>query len=160
LWVFTASLSYNTDDAFLTLNTALSQVSGLNGNEQNVANALSNYFNNGGSLPPNFLTVFGLTGGNLTTALSKLDGKAATDAGKGAFQLMTGFLDLMLDPWAGSRGGGGDGNSASGFAPEEQASFPPDIALAYASALKKPPPQPRPSISAGAPGARRSAAAV
>ena len=36
------------------------------------------------------------------------------------------------------RGSGADGG-ASGFASEQQAGFPPDIALAYASVLKAPP---------------------
>ncbi len=43
-------------------------------------------------------------------ALTQLDGEDATGAQKGAFQLMTQFLDLMLDPTAGGRqwaGGGG-----------------------------------------------------
>ena len=34
------------------------------------------------------------------------------------------------------------GSGAIGFAPEEQTSLPPDIALAYASILNKAPPKP------------------
>ena len=62
--------------------------------------SLNNFFNGGGTLTPNFLTIFGLTGGNLTTALSQLSGEAATDGQTGAFQMMTQFLTLMLDPSA------------------------------------------------------------
>ena len=133
---FFAVLSYNADDAFLNLDAGLSLVSGLNGNQQNVATALSNYFNNGGTLPPNFVTIFGLTGSQLGTALSQLDGEDGTGAEHGAFQLMTEFLGLMLDPWTGggaSSGGGG----TTGFAAENDGGLPPNVALAYARALKK-----------------------
>ena len=51
-------MSYNTDDAFLNLVAGLSGAGGLNGNQQAVANALTNYFNNGGTLPPNFQSIF------------------------------------------------------------------------------------------------------
>jgi uncharacterized protein with beta-barrel porin domain len=133
----TASLSYNTDDVFLDLALAL-PTTGLNVNQANVANAITGFFNGGGALPPGFAGIIGLTGGNLGGALTKLDGEAATDAQKGAFNLMTGFLNLMLDPFAGGRntlGGGG----ATAFAPEQPAALPPDVALAYASVLKAPP---------------------
>ncbi len=44
----------------------------------------------------------------------------------------------MLDQWVdGRRGGGGGG--AFGFAPDQDANFPPDVALAYAGMLKAPP---------------------
>jgi autotransporter-associated beta strand protein len=134
---FVASLDYtHTDDVFLDLQAELSGATGLNGNQQNVATALSNYFNNGGALPPNFLTIFGLTGPALGTALSKLDGESATGAEHGAFQLMTEFLDLMLDPWTGG-GAGSGGGGTTGFAAENDGGLPPDVALAYARALKK-----------------------
>jgi outer membrane autotransporter protein len=54
---------------------------------------------------------------------------------------MTEYLSLMLDPFVNGRGGAGSGAGASGFAPEQTASFPPDIALAYDSVLKAPPKQ-------------------
>jgi hypothetical protein len=49
---FTATLSYNANDVFLNFSTMMSQQTGLNQNQQNVANALANFFNNGGTLPP------------------------------------------------------------------------------------------------------------
>jgi uncharacterized protein with beta-barrel porin domain len=134
---FTASLSYNATDVFLTLTSLLSQQSGLNGNQQNVANGLNNAFNNGSTLPPNFFNIFDLSGPALGNTLSQLDGEAATGAEKSAFQLMTEFLDLMLDPWVGGSGNMGSGG-ATGFAPEQQTGLPPDVALAYAQALKSP----------------------
>jgi len=135
---FNATLSYSATDVFLNLAAALGggNGGGLNGNQQNVANAIDNFFNSGGTLPPNFLTIFGLTGGNLANALSQLSGEAAADGEKGAFDLMTQFVGLMLDPTLDGRGTSG---VASGFAPEQQASLPPEVALAYASVLKAPP---------------------
>ncbi|MGB7255313.1 MAG: autotransporter outer membrane beta-barrel domain-containing protein [Xanthobacteraceae bacterium] len=59
---------------------------------------------------------------------------------------MQDFLNLLLDPSADGQGGGA-GGQVSQFAPEQDSSLPPDIALAYAHALRqKPPPsaQPRP----------------
>ena len=54
---------------------------------------------------------------------------------------MTQFLGVMLDPFVDGRlgGFGTAGNSAIGFAPEQQGNLPPDIALAYASITKAPP---------------------
>jgi uncharacterized protein with beta-barrel porin domain len=138
---FTTNLSYTGTDVFLNLISGLSGATGLNQNQQNVANGLNNFFNNGGALPPNFLTIFGLTGPQLAQTLSQLDGENATDAEKGAFALMNQFLNLMLDPFVDGRTGFASGGSATGFAPEQQASFPPDIALAYAGILKAPPKQ-------------------
>jgi uncharacterized protein with beta-barrel porin domain len=132
---FIANLSYTPTDVFLNLTAALGQIGALSGNQQNIAIGLNNFFNGGGTLPPNFLTIFGLSGGNLTAALSQLSGEAAPDSQQGAFQLMNQFLGLMVDPFANGRGGGG----ATGFAPEQTSSLPPDIALAYASVLKAPP---------------------
>jgi uncharacterized protein with beta-barrel porin domain len=133
---FTASLSYTPTDVLLNL-VGIVGPTGRNVNQQSVANALNNFFNGGGALPPNFLTIFVLSGGNLTAALSQLSGEAGPDSQQGAFQLMNQFLGLMVDPFANGRGGPSGG--AAGFAPEQTSSLPPDIALAYASVLKAPP---------------------
>ena len=78
---FGASLSYiNDQDVILNLTAALGVGAGLNQNQQNVATAINGFFNNGGALPPNFVSVFGLTGGNLANTLSLLSGEAATGA--------------------------------------------------------------------------------
>jgi uncharacterized protein with beta-barrel porin domain len=135
---FSASLSYTTTDVLLNLTAALGAGGGLSGNQQNVAGTINNFFNNGGALPPGFLGVFGLTGGNLNNALALLSGETATGSQQGAFQLMTQFLGLMLDPFVDGRSGVGGGNGgAIGFAPERPA-MPDDVALAYASVLKAP----------------------
>ena len=58
-------------------------------------------------------------------------------------QLTNEFLELMLDPFVNGRGNaGGLGGGAIGFAPDEQADLPPEIALAYASIVTKAPPKP------------------
>jgi autotransporter-associated beta strand protein len=110
----------------------------------NVGRAIDNFFNNGGTLPPAFVPLFGLSGGNLTNALDQLSGEAATGAQKVGFQMESQFLNLMLDPFVDGRSGvGGAGQPAHGFAPEREA-MPPEIALAYASVFKAPAAAPAP----------------
>jgi uncharacterized protein with beta-barrel porin domain len=135
------SLSYDAHDVYLTVGSGFSLLgtSGANQNQQNVINGINNYILGGGTPPANFQTLGTLSGPALLNALTQLDGEDATGAQTSAFQMMTQFLDLMLDPTAG--GGGGTGGGATGFADEEQQNLPPDVALAYARALHKPPPQ-------------------
>jgi Autotransporter beta-domain len=127
---------------------------GSPGNVTSLAAALDNFANNG-TLPAAFQNLYDLPGPALAAALGELSGETAADAEKGAFHLMNQFLGLMLDPFVEGRscGGGRDpfldpsrqdrdcsDRQASGFVPEQQASFPPDIALAYAGVLKTTPP--------------------
>src|SRR5215469_14344450 len=161
---FTASLSYTATDVNLNLTAALGALTTLgvpnvpNGpggpggsggsgapacafsiNQCNVANAIDAFFNNGGTLPPAFANLFGLTGVNLGNALTLLSGEAATGAQQGAFQLTNQFLGVMLDPFVDGRNAfGAGGSGAIGFAPEREA-LPDDIALAYSKVLKAPP---------------------
>jgi T5SS/PEP-CTERM-associated repeat protein/autotransporter-associated beta strand protein len=149
---FTALLSYTATDAILNLTATLGQPSapgapsgpalgagGLSGNQLSVANSLNTFFNSGGALPPPFVSVFGLTGGNLANTLSQLSGEAATGAQKVGFQLTDQFLNLMLDPFVDGRSGvGGADHPALGFAPDRE-TLPDDIALAYSKVLKAPP---------------------
>jgi len=139
---FDASLAYTADNVLLNLTATLGSGAGLNTDQQNVANAINAAFNNGGALPANFGTVFGLTGSALTQALSQLDGEDATDASKGAFQFMSDFLNLMLDPSTGGSAIGAGGN-ALGFQPEQDATLPPEIVSAYNAMLAKAPPKPQ-----------------
>jgi outer membrane autotransporter protein len=159
---FTANLSYTDHDVILGLTATLGQPSGPGGpgapsgpggpgapsgpgaracafsiNQCNVANAINAFFNNGGALPPNFVTIFGLTGANLANALTLLSGEAATGAQQVGFQLTNQFLNVMLDPFVDGRSGMG-GGGAIGFAPERE-ELPDDIARAYAKMLKEPP---------------------
>jgi uncharacterized protein with beta-barrel porin domain len=138
---FAASLNYTNTEVLLDLTANLGAGGGLNVNQQNVATAINNFFNSGGSLPSNFMNVFGLTGSGLTSALTQLDGEIAVDSELAALQLMNEFLNLMIDPFVDGRLGG-YGAWAIGFAPDAQTILPPDIALAYAGILKSPPPAP------------------
>ncbi|MGA2290055.1 autotransporter outer membrane beta-barrel domain-containing protein, partial [Bradyrhizobium sp.] len=135
------SLSYSPTDVFLNLTSAqLGASNGLNRNQQNAAGAINNFFNAGGALPAGFASLFSLTGTSLGNALSQLSGEAPTGAQQSAFQLMGGFLGLISDPLI-NGGGGIGGGGALPFAPE-RSSLPPDLALAYAKAMKAPPGQP------------------
>jgi hypothetical protein len=71
----------------LNLTAVLGVGTGLGQNQRNLAGALNGFFNNGGALPPGFVSVFGLTGGNLANALSQLSGEAATGSQQVAFQM-------------------------------------------------------------------------
>ncbi len=138
-----ATLSYGATDVFLNLTAALGSDGGLTVNQQNVATALNNFFNSGGALSVNFVNVFGLTGSNLDNALTQLDGEVAADSQFAAFQMTNEFLNLMLDPFVDGRLGiGGVSGLAMSFAPDAETSLPADVALAYASILKAPPPAP------------------
>ena len=140
---FTGTLAYTPTDVVSTLTANLGVGAGLSTNQQNVATVINNFFNNGGTLPGAFVPVFAFSGGSLTNALSQLSGEAATGTERASIQLTNEFLELMLDPFVNGRAyvGGGSG-PALGFAPEVQASLPPDVALAYASILTKGPPKP------------------
>ena len=121
----------------------LTTPSGASQNQQNVINGINNAIVDGPAnmpLPSQFQSLGNFAGPSLLNALTQLDGDAATGAERGAFQMMTQFLGLMLDPFVDGRGGGFGSGGAIGFAPERQASLPPDIALAYASILTKAPP--------------------
>lgn len=136
---FAQSLSYTSTDVILSLSGALGNGTPLNQNQQNVASTLNNFFNNGGALPPGFVGLFGLAGANLGNALSLLDGEVATGSQTSSFQLMSEFLDLMLDPFVDGRSGmSSAGSQAMGFAPDARAEGPSEVSLAYASVLKAP----------------------
>jgi YVTN family beta-propeller protein/autotransporter-associated beta strand protein len=136
---FETALTYTGTSVILDLFTAL-PTAGLKGNQLNVASALNGVFNSGAALPPGFINVFVLGGPQLASALSQLSGEVATGAEHDAFQQMNAFLGLMLDPFVYGRSGFTPGGKpATDFAPEQQASLPPDVALAYASVFKAPP---------------------
>ena len=155
---FTANLGYTANSVILNLTATLGQppapsgpteptgptgpgalrTTTLSGNQLGIANALNAFFNNGGALPPSFVSIFGLTGGTLANALTSLSGEAATGAQQAGFQMGSQFLSLMLDPFVDGRSGiAGAGAPALGFAPE-QALVSEQVALAYASVLKEP----------------------
>lgn len=130
---FKSGLSYNANNAFLNLTLDLTPEgptappgptapnTGLNINQTNVANALTNFFNTTGSIPMVFgaLTPFGLT---------IASGELPTAAQQNAFDSMELFLGVLTDPFN-ARHGGSDTTvaDASRFATET------DAALAFAS---------------------------
>jgi autotransporter-associated beta strand protein/YVTN family beta-propeller protein len=112
---FSASLSYTATEVLLNLTAALGQgiAGGLLANQQNVASALNAFFNNGGALPPGFVTVFGLTDDNLRNALTQLSGEAATGSQQVTFNAMGLFMGLLTDPFVAGRGDGAAGDFAA-----------------------------------------------
>ena len=124
---FTASLVYTPTDVFLDLTTTFGQQAGLNVNQHNVAAALNGYFSGGGTLPPGFVGVFGLTGANLGNALSQLSGEVGTGAQQATFNAMNQFMGVLTDPFIAGRGDpatpvtgatayAGEGDAASAYA--------------------------------------------
>jgi uncharacterized protein with beta-barrel porin domain len=115
-------------------------------NEQNVGNAINTAILDGDTLPAGIANLGNLSGPAVLNALNQLSGEDGTGAQTSAFQLMTDFLNLLSDPTAAGGGGGGGASGPQQFAPDDQASLPPDIALAYAHALRqKPPPSAQPA---------------
>ena len=112
-------------------------VSGLNGNQTSLANALNGAAQSAGLGRPVFNALLtGVTSpGGYSNALTQLSGEAATGAQGASFQLTRSFLALLTGPTGGPGNGGGP---AMPFAPERADAFPSDVALAYASVLKAP----------------------
>ncbi len=144
---FQVSLSYPGNTAVLNLTAELfpeptppAPPYNFTINQINVGSAIDNYFNNGGALPPAFVSLYGLSGSDLANALTQIDGENATAAERSAFELSSEFLGLMLDPFVYGRGGFAAGGQPLGFAPDQQAALPPDAALAFAGVAKAPPP--------------------
>jgi autotransporter-associated beta strand protein len=112
---FKTSLSYDSNNVYLNL-TALNFGPGLNINQQNVANALSNAFNAGG-VP---FAVGSLGPGGLT----QISGELASGSQQATFDAMNMFLGLLSDPFVAGRNGGASvgGSSAAPYA-EESGSY-------------------------------------
>ncbi|WFU72399.1 autotransporter domain-containing protein [Bradyrhizobium sp. CB2312] len=91
-----AVLSYDPHDVFLDL--SLSYGSGLNINQQNVANALTRYFDRTGSLP---VALANLSPAGLTQA----SGESGTGSQQTTFNAMNQFLGLLTDVFGSGRSG-------------------------------------------------------
>ena len=121
---FHTSLSYDANDAFLNLllNFAPPPGSGLSGSQQNVGNAIINFFNTTGGIPIVF-------GGLTPAGLTQISGETATGSQQATFNAMNQFMGVMTDPFITGRGdpisGGGNPNA---YASEET--------LAYAAKRK------------------------
>jgi uncharacterized protein with beta-barrel porin domain len=103
---FLASLSYTPTSVLLNLTGSL-PTAGLSTNQTNVAGALNKFFNGGGALPPSFITIFGLTDGNLQAALTQASGETATGTQQTTFDAMNLFMGLLTDPFVDGRGATG-----------------------------------------------------
>jgi autotransporter-associated beta strand protein len=120
---FKSSLSYDANDAYLNL--ALNFIpppgSGLNGNQQNAANAIVGFFNSTGGIPLVF-------GGLTPVGLTQISGETATGSQQTTFNAMNQFMGVMTDPFITGRG---DPVTSSTGAP--QFADEGDAASAYAS---------------------------
>ncbi|WP_083754734.1 autotransporter outer membrane beta-barrel domain-containing protein [Bradyrhizobium murdochi] len=114
------SLSYNANNVYL--NFALNYGGGLNVNQQNVANALANFFNTTGGIPAGFASLS-------PAGLTQVSGELATGSQQATFDAMNLFLSLISDTFVAGRNGGLGGNT--GAIP-----FAEESALGYAA--KKP----------------------
>ena len=126
---FAASLSYTATDVFLNLTANLGgAASGQSQNQLAASGAINNFFNNGGSLPVGFNTLFSLTGANLVNALTMASGETAVGSQQTTFDAMNQFMGLLTDPFIAGRGDGAIGGAgATPFAEES------DGANAYAA---------------------------
>ena len=107
---FHSSLSYDANNAFLDLLLTFVPPpgTGLSGNQQNVGNAIVNFFNSNGSIPIVF-------GGLTPAGLTQLSGETATGSQQTTFDAMGMFMGMMTDPFIAGRGdpisGGGRPNA-------------------------------------------------
>jgi autotransporter-associated beta strand protein len=109
------ALSYEAHDVYLDLVLNFAIPSGLNGNQQRVGSALTNFFNANGGIA----TVYGaLTPAGLTQA----SGESGTGSQQTTFNAMSQFMGLLTDPLAQRDGGSDSASGASGFANEDSAS--------------------------------------
>ena len=90
------TLTGDTNNVVLSLSLNYSASGNLNANQQNVGNALSQFFNSNGSIPVSYV---GLSPG----ALSQIAGEAATGSQQTTFQAMSQFINTLLDPFTGGR---------------------------------------------------------
>lgn len=106
-----ASLSYDANDVYLNLLLNFAIPGGLNANQQNVANALTNFFNANGSIPAvySMLSAAGLT---------QASGEAATGSQQATFNAMNQFMGVLTDPFIAGRGETTTSSGTSSFAAE------------------------------------------
>ncbi|OKO68877.1 hypothetical protein AC629_41825 [Bradyrhizobium sp. NAS80.1] len=119
-----STLSYDANNVFLDVALNFAPAGGsLNVNQQNVADALTGFFNRTGSIPVAF--------GALTPAgLTQASGEIGTGSQQATFSAMNQFLGVMTDPFVAGRG---DPLSAGGT-PNAFA----DESMAYAASGKRP----------------------
>ena len=113
---FATSLSYDATDAYLNLKLNLGPNfgGGLNVNQQNVANALTNFFNATGGIPMVF-------GGLTPAALTQASGELGTGSQQTTFDAMNQFMGLLTDPFMNRGGGAPSSPGPTGYAEEGDA---------------------------------------
>ena len=103
---FATALAYQGNDVTLNLTAQLGFGAGsLATSQQNLANTLNTYFNNGGALPPQFVTLFGLTGESLRNGLGQTSGEPSASVSTSTFMAWNSFFNMIFDPFAQNRGG-------------------------------------------------------
>ena len=137
---FTGAFTYTPTDVLLNLTAAtLGNGTSLGGNQQNIASVINGSFNNGGTLPPSFGTLFTLTGSNLSSALSQVSGEVATSAQQTTFNAMGQFMGLLTDPFMGHNGASNPIPGATGYADQTSAYAATKKTDAFAMFTKAPP---------------------
>jgi uncharacterized protein with beta-barrel porin domain len=131
---FKSTLSYDASDAFLNLALGFAgpSFSGLNGNQQNVGNTLTRFFNSTGGIP----IVFGAL---TPTQLSQASGETATGSQQTTFDAMSQFMGVMTDPFMSRTGGANSMPGATGYAEEASAYAASKKTDAFAMFTKAPP---------------------
>ncbi|WP_155765320.1 autotransporter domain-containing protein [Mesorhizobium erdmanii] len=109
------TVSYDPEGTSIYLNTELNFVlpGGLNGNQQSVANALTDYFDSTGGIPVAFAAL-GADG------LSQASGETATGLQQTTFSAMDQFLGVLGDSSVHGRSPGGDITASVGDAPSSR----------------------------------------
>ncbi|MET3912647.1 autotransporter-associated beta strand protein [Bradyrhizobium sp. S3.3.6] len=126
-----ASLSYDSNNAYLNFTLDYSARNKLNINQTNVANALANFFNTNGGIAAAYASLS-------PNGLTQASGESATGAQQTTFNAMNLFLGLLTDPFIAGRDGAGSGTRVTPFA-EQSGS------LGYAA---KPDKDPRDALAA------------
>jgi uncharacterized protein with beta-barrel porin domain len=114
---FTAGLSYDATNAYLTLGLKFMTPAGgtLNGNQNNVANALADYFDANGGIP----LVFGSLSANGLSQVSGQPGAATAQTGiTGMGQFINAIFDSAFDENRAPGATSDDDETASAYAPK------------------------------------------
>ncbi|MCA6106621.1 autotransporter domain-containing protein [Bradyrhizobium sp. CNPSo 4026] len=119
-----AGLSYDANNVYLDVALNFASSAGLNVNQATLANVLTGFFNNSGSIPAAF-------GGLTPAGLTQATGETATGSQQTTFNAMNMFMGIMTDPTIVGRG-----DNASPSPGVAQFADEADGASAYASARK------------------------
>jgi uncharacterized protein with beta-barrel porin domain len=112
-----ATLSYDPTHAFINFALDFGVTPGLNVNQRNVGNALTNFFNTTGGIPFAFASLS-------PAGLTRVSGELATGTQQATFDAMSLFLGLLTDPFIAGRGNGVNaGTNATPFAAEGASAY-------------------------------------